>query len=170
MTTDFIEPGPFEALGLLSGADSQAIERRADALAALLKLGLGPPEGDAVALEAGFVPRTPRGRDRGGPRAPRSQRWLREALLWPDCTTLGSALTVAADLLEAAAGRPTEPAGLVRHLALEYVSDIVRRAPRATEPDEQFDKLLTPPAVPPLYVGPAVPGRATDRPDGSNDH
>ena len=168
MTIDLIEPGPFEALGLLSGADAQAIERRADALSALLKLGLGPPEGDAVALEADFA-RTPEVVAEAARALRDPQRWLREVLLWPDCRTSGSALTVAADLLEAAAGRPTEPAGLVRHLALEYVTDVVGRAPHATEPDERIEKLLTPPAVPPLYVGPKVAGRAPDGPDGSND-
>ena len=122
MSSDPTRMGAFETLGLLSSADRETVERRADALSALLKLGLAPPEGDAVQL--------PEGAERDAEAVAEAARvlrdptkWLEESLFWPDCRTAGAALSMAAELLEGAAGRPTEPASLVRHLALEYLSE-----------------------------------------------
>lgn len=152
MSRDPAEPGPFELLGLLSGADIETIERRAEALAALLKLGLAPPEGDAVAL-AEKNERTPEQVAEAARTLRDPQSWLREVLLWPDGQAAEGALDAAADLLEGAAGRPVEPATLLRQLAHQYLSDEVNRPGPTDQPERWITKRLTPPAKPELFLG-----------------
>lgn len=156
MKADLSNPGPFETLGLLASADRQTIERRAEALSAILKLGLSPPEGDAV-HPGGRATRDAEAVAEAARALRDPHTWLLESLLWPDCRTSRAAMTMAAQLLEGAAGRPAEPAGLVRHLALEYLSEGLSRARPEGEslerPDAMVDGLLAPPTSPPLYLG-----------------
>lgn len=153
--------GPFEILGLLGSADRETIERRADALAALLKLGLAPPEGDAVALPAGEA-RTPEAVAEAARVLREPKRWLREVLLWPEGAVSESALDSAAELLEGAAGRPAEPATLLRQLAHQYLADELARQSETDQPERWIARRLDPPAHPPLYLGPP-PGAAKTR-------
>jgi hypothetical protein len=87
------------------------------------------------------------------------QQWLREVLLWPDGQASDRALAAAAELLEGAAGQPSEPASLVRHLAHQYLADEVNREPlenlssRSEQPDRWISRRLTPPAKPPFFIG-----------------
>lgn len=152
MSQDTMTLGPFEILGLLVGADQETVERRAEALTALLKLGLAPPEGDAVALPEG-VDRTPEMVTESARVLRDPERWLREVLLWPEGKVSDNALTTAAELLEGAAGRPAEPATLVRQLAHQYLTDEVSRAPGTDQPERWITRRLNPPAKPALFLG-----------------
>ncbi len=146
--------GPFEVLGLLSKADRETIERRAEALTALLKLGLAPPEGDAVALAEG-TERTPEAVAEAARVLREPGQWLLETVLWPDGQASENALISAAELLEGAAGHPAEPATLVRQLAHQYLSDEVGRHTPTDQPDRWIARRLTPPAKPSLFFGPS---------------
>lgn len=152
MSHDTMPGGPFEILGLLSSADQETVERRAEALTALLRLGLAPPEGDAVALPEGFE-RTPEMVTESARVLRDPGRWLREVLLWPEGKVSENALSAAAELLEGAAGRPAEPATLVRQLAHQYLNDEVSRAPGTEQPERWINRRLDPPAKPELYFG-----------------
>jgi hypothetical protein len=154
MSTDPTSLGPFEILGLLASADRETIERRADALSALLRLGLAPPEGDAVALPDGQA-RTPEAVAEAARTLREPKRWLREVLLWPDGEVSENALDSAADLLEGAAGRPADPASLLRQLAHQYMADELARQVEIDQPERWISKRLDPPAHPPLYLGPS---------------
>jgi hypothetical protein len=163
MTDEMSSPRPHEILGLLGSADRETIERRSEALGALLKLGLAPPEGDAVALPQGFV-RTPEAVAEAARLLRDPQRWLRETLLWIDGRAAEEALPSVAELLEGASGQPTEPAALLRQLAHQYLTDEVSRHGETDQPERWIGKRLTPPANPPLYLG---ADEKVDSPEGA---
>jgi hypothetical protein len=149
--TDAIDLGPFEILGLLGNVDRGTVERRGEALAAMLRLGLSPPDGDAVKLD-GRVARTPETVTEAVRRLRDPQTWLRETLLWPDGGSGTSALKSAADLLDGATGRGNEPAALVRQLAHQYLADELNRHGDTDQPDRWLEHRFDPPAKPPLYL------------------
>ncbi len=166
MSHDSTAAGPFEILGLLANADRDDIERRAESLSSMLKLGLEPPEGDAVALPEGFE-RTAEEVSEAARLLRDPERWLREVVLWPEGIASNEALALAADLLEGAAGKPIEPGSLVRQLAQEYLSEEVRQASPTDQPQRWIDRLLAPPSEPELYIG--VPETRRGGSNGSND-
>ena len=152
MSDEGFSPSPFEVLGLLAGADRAEVERRAEALASMLRLGLAPPEGDAVALPEGFERTVEEGAEAA--RVLRDpHQWLREVVLWPERIASNEALAAAADLLEKTAGQPQEPASLVRQLAQEFLAEKVRRTSPTEQPRRQIDRLLAPKNEPKLYFG-----------------
>jgi len=153
MSNDTSKLPPFETLGLLSSADRGAIERRAEALSALLKLGVIPPDGDAIALCADHG-RTPESVNEAAGLLRDPSNWLVERTLWPDCRTAGRALELAAELLEGATGTPADPASLVRHLALEYLTEELHAVRPTEQPAQKLEKLLAPPKAPGLHFGP----------------
>lgn len=152
MSNDSNSPRPHEVLGLLANADRETIERRSEALGALLKLGLAPPEGDAVPLPEGFQ-RTPEAVTEAARQLRDPQRWLHETVLWVDGRAAEEALLSVADLLDGASGRPAEPATLVRQLAHQYLSDEVTRHGETDQPDRWINRMLKPPSKPQLYLG-----------------
>ncbi len=162
-----LPPGPFEVLGLLSGAGRDEIERRAEALSSMLKLGVAPPEGDAVALPEGYE-RTSEMATEAARELRDPQRWLREVILWPEGIASDEALTLAADLLEGAAGKPAEPAGLVKQLAQEFLTDEVKQTSPTEQPEQWIERQLAPPTQPGLYLG-GDPNRYRGEEDESKD-
>lgn len=152
MSKNRTSPGPFEVLGLLAGAKRDEVERRAEALSSMLKLGVAPPDGDAVALPEGYE-RSAEAVSEAARALRDPQTWLSEVILWPEGIASDVALSLAADLLEGAAGEPSEPAALVKQLAQEFLADEVRHTSPTEQPEQWIERQLAPPTEPGLYLG-----------------
>jgi hypothetical protein len=164
MSRNFTEPSPFEVLGLLAHEPLEAIERRAEALEGMGRLGVSTNEDAAIANDAA-TQLDPQAVSEAARSLRNPVEWLQEILFWPHGNLHQQALTLAADLLEGGAGQSAEPGALARQLAQEYLAAETAGQQATDQPERLVSSQLAPPNEPPLYLGPRPASSAEHKED-----